>query len=61
MGRGVTRKDSAHVIPNFKLVCMHTMISCFMSVAPRVCLVKVPFSAIFEGPYMKTEMLYTCT
>ena len=45
MGRGVTKMGSAHVTPKVKL-CMHTISK---SVAPRVCLVKVPFLAFFLG------------
>ena len=36
-----------------KLICV--CIPCFKSVAPRVCLAKVPFLAFF-GPDMNTEM-----
>ena len=53
MESGVARMNPAHVIPKVNL-CMHT-IPCFRSVAPRVCLAKVP-SLAFIGPDMNTEM-----
>ena len=52
MGRGVTWRDSAHITHKVQL-CVHMM---FKSVAPRVCLVKVPFLAFFFGPDIITEM-----
>ena len=51
MGRGVTRRDFAYILAKSSCVC----IPCFKSVAPRICLVKVPFLA-FLGPDMETEM-----
>ena len=39
------------LLPKSSCVCM----PCIKSIAPRVCLVKVPFLAFF-GPDIKTEM-----
>ena len=40
----MTRTDSANIfLPKSSCVC----IPCFKSVAPRICLVKVPFLALF--------------
>ena len=36
-----------------KSICL--CIQCFKSIAPRVCMTKVPFFFFF-GPYMSTEM-----
>ena len=44
-GKGVSRRDSARVTPKVKL-CMHTM---FKFVAPKICLVEVPFLAWYES------------
>ena len=51
MGSGVARRDPAHVTHKVNL-CMHTI---FKSVAPRVCMAKVPFLALF-GPDMNIEI-----
>ena len=44
MGSGVTMRDPAHVTQKINL-CMYTI---FKSVAPKVCMAKVPFLAFFE-------------
>ena len=49
MGRGVARRDPAHVTPKVKCGCR----PCFKSVGPRAG--KVPFLSFF-GLDMKTEM-----
>ena len=50
MGRGVTRRDSAHFTPTVKCI------PGIESVAPRLFLVIVPFLPFFFGPNIKTEM-----
>ena len=51
VGSGVAKRDPAHVTPKSSCVC----IPCFKFVAPRVCMVKVPFLLSF-WPGMNTEM-----
>ena len=43
MGRGIARRDSAHFTFKSSCVC----IPCFKFVAPRICLVKLPFLTFF--------------
>ena len=43
MGSGVAVRDPAHVTQKVNL-CVHTM---FKSVAPRICIAKIPFLAFF--------------